>query len=71
MLSQFWKIMRSKVVHDPRRGPIVFVRVYSGQLVARSVIANVSGSSSAGGGVVAQNKERVMKLLHVYLLRPL
>jgi hypothetical protein len=70
-----------KVVHDARRGPIVFVRVYSGQLVARSVIANVSGqhtpllsggevgSSGGGGGggrVVQQNKERVMKLLHVY-----
>lgn len=58
-----------KVVHDARRGPIVFVRVYSGQLVARSVIANISRQGSAGSGSgrqVEENKERVMKLLHVY-----
>lgn len=58
-----------KVVHDARRGPIVFVRVYSGQLVARSVIANISRQGSVGSGSgqqIEQNKERVMKLLHVY-----
>ena len=58
-----------KVVHDARRGPIVYVRVYSGKLVARSVITNISGQASMGGGSgrqVAESKERVMKLLHVY-----
>ena len=51
-----------KVVHDAQRGPVVFVRVYSGRLAVRSVVTNVSG----GGGGVEQSKERVMKLLHVY-----
>ena len=58
-----------KVVHDARRGPIVYVRVYSGKLVARSVITNISGQATMGvgsGRQVAESKERVMKLLHVY-----
>ncbi|KAJ3397915.1 Ribosome-releasing factor 2, mitochondrial [Lobulomyces angularis] len=46
-----------KVTHDPMRGALVFVRVYSGILEAKSVLINTSQN---------QQKERATKLLQVY-----
>ncbi|KAJ1723233.1 Ribosome-releasing factor 2, mitochondrial, partial [Coemansia biformis] len=46
-----------KVIADPQRGPMVFVRVYSGTLDARMVLVN-----GTQGGV----KERATKLLQMY-----
>ncbi|KAM3582328.1 Ribosome-releasing factor 2, mitochondrial [Umbelopsis sp. WA50703] len=45
-----------KVTHDPRRGALVYVRVYSGKLNDRSTIFNTTTNS----------KERVNRLLQMY-----
>ncbi|WAS93064.1 elongation factor G [Nannocystis poenicansa] len=45
-----------KVVHDPHRGPLVFLRVYSGVLKVKDAIQNVT----------RDRKERVNKLLQVH-----
>jgi elongation factor G len=45
-----------KIVHDPKRGPLVFVRVYSGTLDSKSIL-RISGTTT---------KERVGKLMEVY-----
>lgn len=45
-----------KVSHDPRRGALVFVRVYSGKLTDRSTIFNTTTNT----------KERVNRLLQMY-----
>jgi elongation factor G len=45
-----------KIVHDPKRGPLVFVRVYSGVLDSKSTL-RISGTTT---------KERVGKLMEVY-----
>ncbi|KAI9202466.1 P-loop containing nucleoside triphosphate hydrolase protein [Polychytrium aggregatum] len=45
-----------KIIHDPKRGTMVFVRVYSGTLAARSVLKNVTRNE----------KERGSKLLQIY-----
>ena len=45
-----------KVLHDPHRGPLVFFRVYSGQLRAKDAIQNVT----------KDRKERPTKLLQVH-----
>ncbi|KAI8576971.1 hypothetical protein K450DRAFT_254476 [Umbelopsis ramanniana AG] len=45
-----------KVSHDPRRGALVFVRVYSGKLNDRSTIFNTTTNT----------KERVNRLLQMY-----
>ncbi|KAI9090559.1 P-loop containing nucleoside triphosphate hydrolase protein [Phlyctochytrium arcticum] len=45
-----------KVMHDPKRGPLVFVRVYSGTLERGSVLFNPN----------QQTKERVQKVLQMY-----
>ncbi|KAJ9057957.1 Ribosome-releasing factor 2, mitochondrial, variant 2 [Entomophthora muscae] len=46
-----------KVIYDPQRGPMTFVRVYSGTLTARASLIN----SSCEG-----QRERVLKLLQMY-----
>ncbi|PWA02616.1 hypothetical protein BB558_001250 [Smittium angustum] len=46
-----------KVVVDLQKGPMIYIKVYSGTLSARSVVIN-----SNNGGV----KERVLKLLRMY-----
>ncbi len=48
-----------KVVYDHQRGPLVFVRVYSGQLQSRSVLQIVNFEKKA-------EKERASKLLEMY-----
>ncbi|RUS20580.1 P-loop containing nucleoside triphosphate hydrolase protein [Endogone sp. FLAS-F59071] len=45
-----------KVTHDARRGPLVYVRVYSGKLEDRSTLYNTTTNT----------KERVNKLLQMY-----
>ncbi|KAI9366293.1 P-loop containing nucleoside triphosphate hydrolase protein [Pilaira anomala] len=45
-----------KVVHDPRRGPMVYVKVYSGKLNSRMTLFNTT----------TRVKERVNKLLQMY-----
>ncbi|KAJ2665278.1 Ribosome-releasing factor 2, mitochondrial [Coemansia sp. RSA 1200] len=50
-----------KVIVDPQRGPMVFVRVYSGTLAARATLVN-----GTRGGV----KERALKLLRMYADEP-
>ncbi|KAI9307345.1 P-loop containing nucleoside triphosphate hydrolase protein [Cunninghamella echinulata] len=45
-----------KVAHDPRRGPLVFVKVYSGKLNHRMALYNTT----------TRDKERVNKLLQMY-----
>ncbi|KAI8394142.1 P-loop containing nucleoside triphosphate hydrolase protein [Radiomyces spectabilis] len=45
-----------KVTHDPRRGPLVFVKVYSGKINSRMTLFNTTTNT----------KERVNKLLQVY-----
>ncbi|KAI9313809.1 P-loop containing nucleoside triphosphate hydrolase protein [Dichotomocladium elegans] len=45
-----------KVTHDPRRGPLVYVKVYSGKLNTRATIFNTT----------TRTKERVNKLLQMY-----
>ncbi|KAI9348302.1 P-loop containing nucleoside triphosphate hydrolase protein [Zopfochytrium polystomum] len=45
-----------KVVHDAKRGPLVFIRVYSGAIDSRSVLYNSSRNV----------KERAAKLLQMY-----
>jgi elongation factor G len=52
-----------KVVHDRRRGPIVFVRVYSGAIRVRSVVQSVAADAD---GHLTRTKERIGKLLSVY-----
>ncbi|KAF9101478.1 Ribosome-releasing factor 2, mitochondrial [Mortierella sp. GBA35] len=47
-----------KVVHDARRGPMVFVRVYAGQLNERAQLWNSS----------THTKERANKLLQMYAM---
>ncbi|KAF9193406.1 Ribosome-releasing factor 2, mitochondrial [Haplosporangium sp. Z 11] len=47
-----------KVIHDARRGPMVFVRVYSGQLNERAQLWNSS----------THTKERANKLLQMYAM---
>ncbi|KAH6560637.1 hypothetical protein BASA50_008197 [Batrachochytrium salamandrivorans] len=54
-----------KVVHDSSRGPLVYVRVYSGTLEARSVL-QISGSVTGVGLDRKQVKERASKLLELY-----
>ncbi|KAI0225190.1 Ribosome-releasing factor 2, mitochondrial [Massospora cicadina] len=46
-----------KVIVDPQRGPMTFVRVYSGTLTARASLIN-----SSGGG----KRERVVRILQMY-----
>ncbi|PVU87942.1 hypothetical protein BB561_006111 [Smittium simulii] len=46
-----------KVVVDPKKGPMTYVKIYSGTLCNRSVVVNSSNS-----GI----KERVMRLLQMY-----
>ncbi|CAO3649620.1 unnamed protein product [Cunninghamella blakesleeana] len=45
-----------KVAHDPRRGPLVFVKIYSGKLNNRTTLYNTT----------TRDKERVNKLLQMY-----
>lgn len=45
-----------KVVHDSKRGPLVYVKVYSGQLNSRMTLFNTN----------TRSKERVNKLLQMY-----
>ncbi|KAI8336231.1 P-loop containing nucleoside triphosphate hydrolase protein [Chlamydoabsidia padenii] len=45
-----------KVTHDPRRGPLVYVKVYSGKINNRMTLFNTTTKS----------KERVNKLLQMY-----
>ena len=44
-----------KVVHDPQRGPLVYVRIYSGQLTAKQTLTNST----------RQQRERINQLLKV------
>lgn len=44
-----------KIIHDPMRGPLVFVRTYAGLLKERQVLYNAT----------QQKKERVNQILHV------
>ncbi|KAI7866877.1 P-loop containing nucleoside triphosphate hydrolase protein [Spinellus fusiger] len=45
-----------KVTHDPRRGPLVYVKVYSGKLPVRATLYNTT----------THHKERANKLLQMY-----
>ncbi|KAG0191572.1 Ribosome-releasing factor 2, mitochondrial [Apophysomyces sp. BC1034] len=45
-----------KVTHDPRRGPLVYVKVYAGKINSRMTLHNTTTNS----------KERVNKLLQMY-----
>lgn len=45
-----------KVVHDARRAPLVFLRVYSGQLTAKMNVLNLN----------SLKKERIHRIVHVY-----
>ncbi|KAL2913897.1 Ribosome-releasing factor 2, mitochondrial [Polyrhizophydium stewartii] len=54
-----------KVVHDSSRGALVYVRVYSGSLEARSVL-QIAGSAAGTGRDRKPVKERATKLLELY-----
>ncbi|KAJ8325135.1 Ribosome-releasing factor 2, mitochondrial [Batrachochytrium dendrobatidis] len=54
-----------KVVHDSSRGPLVYVRVYSGTLESRSIL-HIAGSSTGMGRDCKPIKERATKLLELY-----
>ncbi|ORX58199.1 P-loop containing nucleoside triphosphate hydrolase protein [Hesseltinella vesiculosa] len=45
-----------KVTHDPRRGPMVYVKVYAGKLAQRATLFNTT----------TRSKERANKLLQMY-----
>lgn len=58
-----------KVTYDAQRGPLVFVRVYSGSLDARTVLKVVSTTPSriiGKHGSKNSDKERATKLLEMY-----
>ncbi|KAI8918056.1 P-loop containing nucleoside triphosphate hydrolase protein [Entophlyctis helioformis] len=58
-----------KVVYDPARGPLVYVRVYSGTLETRSVL-RIAGSETGAASKHNRDrkpvKERATKLLELY-----
>ncbi|OAD66485.1 hypothetical protein PHYBLDRAFT_200781 [Phycomyces blakesleeanus NRRL 1555(-)] len=57
-LSEVGKLcaLAFKVTHDPRRGPLVYVKVYSGKLPVRATLYNTT----------TNHKERANKLLQMY-----
>lgn len=65
--SELMMALAFKVVHDPRRGPLVFSRVYSGKLTPRATLINTSSTSSSSPSTKPSGeKERVNKLLQMY-----